>query len=343
MSGYDITVENTEVEIKNLEILIHSKENELKTLKYSLEVLRTLVSVNTNNDTLPVEDKTEVKTEIKPVVEVKNKAEIKPAVEVENKVEVKVETEVKPEAEFEIEPVVEEKTDVKPAVEVETKAEDWVEVKAKTKTPVKTKACDDIDAEFEIEPEVKDKVEIKPVVEDSTYSKVAALYGAHNGESSVVPATFERLVFRTRTPPGSPAKRKPGDIAFTINTKLDGTNMRPFLAEVGNSVGKSYDDKLSVTGSFVAIKTDNENIYVLAKKTDDSYKTDINDDIGWYAGVNGEIIEAVDCAVESIRDNRKHELIVLYVEKNPDGSRHKYNTTVSVYQRLYKNHYSSRY
>jgi hypothetical protein len=328
MSGYDITVENTEVEIKNLESLIHSRENELKTLKYCLELLRTFVLLNKDNVTLPVEDKTEVKTVVK--------------------VEVKTEACDDIDAEFEIEPVV----NVKPAVEVETKDEAWVDVKAKAKakTQVKTNACDDIDAEFEIKPvvedkvesEVKDKVEIKPVVEDSTYSKVAAKYGAHNGESSVVPVTFDRLIPRTRTPPGSPGKRKPGDIAFTINTKLDGTNMRPFLAEVGNSVGKSYDDKLSVTGSFVAIKTGNENIYVLAKKTNQGYETDINDDIGWYAGVNGEIIEAVDCAVESIRDNRKHELIVLYVEKNPDGSRYKYSTTVSVYQRLYKNHYSSR-
>ena len=142
---------------------------------------------------------------------------------------------------------------------------------------------------------------------------------------------------RARTPPGSPAKRKlmPGDIAFPINTKLNGTDMRPFLAEVG----ESCDGKPSVSGSFGAIKTNNENIYVLAKKTNDSYETDINDDIRWYSSVNGDIIDTVHEAVESIRDNGKHDLIVLYVQKNPDSSRYKYNTTVSVYRREYKNHY----
>jgi hypothetical protein len=276
MSGYDITVENTEVQIKNLENLIHSRENELKTLKYSLELLRTFVLLNKDNVTLPVE--VENKAEIKPAVE--NKTEIEPVVE--DKVEDKVETEVK------------------------------VEAEAKAKTPVKTKACDDIDAEFEIETVVEDKIEpeVKTEVKiwadevetlDDTRSWV---FAAHKGRS-VTPAV---------SPAGSPAKSNNSRLhlvpLFSVPDLEKGKYIAPFLQALTDGFkskgNKSKDGKLD---NCDLCKTNVKNLYVVCKNG----SLDVGS--GWTSPMPGNLKEITERVVTSLNDSNTHELLFVHVDE----------------------------
>jgi hypothetical protein len=179
-----------------------------------------------------------------------------------------------------------------------------------------------------------DEIKISP---PKSYVKVAAEFGAHEAEFQTVPVTYARTVpalpasraSPARSNPTSPAKNIPGKIACKIDSKLDGKSMKQFLIDVAkqrSSVTKNMDGKMSLLG------TDHEDIYVLANSDGN---TDINGEIGWTSRYYGNMLNSVHDAVASIDDKGNHDLIVVYAQKNPEGSYHKEQITVSLYMRRY--------
>ncbi len=193
-------------------------------------------------------------------------------------------------------------------------------------------ACDDEMDEIKNSPPKSSK-------SSKSYVKVAAEFGAHEGESQTVPVTYARAVpalpasraSPAKSSSASPAKRNlsPGKIVCKIGSKLDGKSMKQFLIDVAKqraSATKSMEGKMSLIG------TNDESIYVLANSDGN---TDINGEIGWTSRYYGNMLNSVHDAVASIDDKANHDLLVVYAQKNPEGSYHKEQITVSLYMRRY--------
>ena len=182
-----------------------------------------------------------------------------------------------------------------------------------------------------------DEIKNSPPKSPKSYVKATAEFGAHEGEFQTVPVTYARAVPTLRaspakSSPASPAKSNlsPGKIVCKINSKLDGKSMKQFLVEVAkqrSSVTKNMD---GVGASLLG--TADKDIYVLANSDGN---TDINGEIGWTSRYYGNMLDSVHDAVASIDDKGTHDLIVVYAQKNPEGSYHKEQITVSLYMRRY--------
>jgi len=179
-----------------------------------------------------------------------------------------------------------------------------------------------------------DEIKNSPPKSPKSYVKAAAEFGAHEGEFQTVPITYARALPALRaspakSSPASPAKCVPGKIVCKIDSKLDGKSMKQFLIDVAKqraSATKSMEGKMSLIG------TNDESIYVLANSDGN---TDINGEIGWTSRYYGKMLNSVHDAVASIDDKGNHDLLVVYAQKNPEGSYHKEQITVSLYMRRY--------
>ena len=316
MSGNHFTVENTDVQIQiqNMILEVQNLDNSIDSLieirnrlKRSIESLEAKVA--------PSKVETEVTRTVKTITEVekddweaKADAEAEAEAEAEAKAKAEAEAKAKADAEAEVEaaPLIAE-TEVKETKVKETKVK---ETKVK-ETKVYNDWGDEMEADVEAKAKAKAEAKARP------WSQVTQQFGTQEGMYLPIYSRDSLAPPVLRTPPASPAKSNNScqqSGLFTVPGLNGGKNIAGFLHALTDGFkakgNKSKDVKQHLDDD-VLFPTSVSNIYVVRKANG---SLDVKS--GWTTNVNPTIKDSVRDAVDSLRDQNKHELLLVHVNKD---------------------------